>query len=102
MEPEAAITEMCVPHLLLYKHLLNRHTRVINGRDLAGDWPPLLVTSGERSHTGGPIMDIIFFPCSSSCTAGFSVVDWKLLPSLVPYEVSEGVTLDELCGVCSL
>lgn len=102
MEPEAAITEMCVPHLLLYKHLLDRYTRVVNGCDLPGDWPPLLIASGERSHTGGPIMDIIFFPCTCTSTAGFSVVDWKFLTSLVPYEVSEGVTLDELCGVRSL
>jgi hypothetical protein len=102
VEPEAAITEMGVPHLLLYKHLLDRYTRVVNGSDLARYWPPLLVASGERSHTGGPIMDIIFFPCSSSSTAGFPLIYRKFLPSLVPYEVSEGVTLYELCGVRSL
>ena len=46
MEAEAAVAEMSVSHLLLYEHLLDRYTRVVNGRDLSGDWSPLLIASG--------------------------------------------------------
>ena len=102
MKAEASITEMCVPHLLLHENLLYRNTRVVNGSNLARDWPPLLVTSSKGPNTGSPIVNIIFFPYPCACAADLSLVCRKFLSSLVPHKAGEGVTLYELSCVCGL
>lgn len=94
---EAAITKVCVPHLLLNEHFLNADSPSI--LHLSGDWTTLIRPS-QWSHAGRPIMNIIFtallllLSLSTSATL-LSLLIISLLV-FVPHKAGEGVALNEL------
>ena len=58
-----------ISHLLLNEHFLNTDTRIINRIDLS-TCRPSVIASSYWSHTGSPIMDIVFFSHSTTLTTG--------------------------------
>ena len=87
VKPEAAISEVCIAHLLLDEHLLDGHARVVHRGHLPRDWAPLLVTSCQRAHTGSSIMYVVFLADSGPGPADLTFFHGQFLPALVPHKI---------------
>ena len=83
--PASLASEVCVAHLLLHEHLLNRDARVVNRVDLSADWTPL-VAAGQRPSTisRSPLASTDTMAVAVQATA--QVVVRQVLSSFVPHK----------------